>query len=70
MTSQKFQRTFLFGFKIFMIFYEASLQTFIQTNGELIKSRIIYPPTSPSAHKVGKNVSWVYKNLFIFDHYI
>ena len=21
-------------------------------------SRIIYPPTSPSAHKVGKNVSW------------
>ena len=28
------------------------------------KSRIIYPPTSPSAHKVGKNVSWVScKNL-------
>ena len=37
----------------------SALQTFSlrQTDGELIKSRIIYPPTSPSAHKVGKNVS-------------
>ena len=37
-----------------------TLQTFSlrQTDGELIKSRIIYPPTSPSAHKVGKNVSY------------
>ena len=36
------------------------LQTFSlrQTDGEHIKSRIIYPTTSPSAHKVGKNVSW------------
>ena len=36
------------------------LQTCIlrQTDGEHIKSGIIYPPTSPSAHKVGNNVSW------------
>ena len=38
-----------------------TLQTFglRQTDGEHIKSRIIYPSTSPSVHKVGKNVSWV-----------
>ena len=41
-----------------------NLQTFSlrQTNGEHMKSRIIYPPTSPLACKVGKNVSWVYAN--------
>ena len=36
------------------------LQTFSlrRTDDEHIKSRIIYPQTSPSAHEVGKNVSW------------
>jgi len=37
--------------------YGGSLQTFSlqQTDGEYLKSRIIYPTTSPSAHKY---VSW------------
>ena len=36
------------------------LQTCIlrQTDGKHIKPGIIYPPTSPSAHKVGNNVPW------------
>ena len=42
-----------------------TLQTFKVSDKPMVKkSRIIYPPTSPSAHKVGKNVSWVScKNL-------
>ena len=37
-----------------------------QTDGEHIKYRIIYPTTSPSPHKVGKNVSWEGPHLKIF----
>ena len=33
-----------------------SLRLLRQTDGEHIKSRIIYPTSSPSAHEVGKNV--------------
>ena len=41
-------------------FWSTALQTFSfqQTDGERKKSRIIYPPTSPSAQKVCKNVSF------------
>ena len=50
-----------------------SLQTFSlrQTDGEHIKSRIIYPTSSPSAHKVGKNVSWAVHHctLHIIVHF-
>ena len=51
-----------------------SLQTFSlqQTDGEHIKSRIFNPPTSPSAHIVGKNVSWdsvfIGQQAVTFDH--
>jgi len=34
-----------------------------QTYGEHVKYRNIYPPTLPSAHKIGKNVSWDNKKL-------
>ena len=30
--------------------------------------RIIYPTSSPSAHKVGKNVSWVRKHLYLITY--
>ena len=42
----------------------SSLQTFSlrQTEGE---HRIIYPPTSPSAHKVGKNVFWAQRKFSV-----